>query len=291
MERLWSVLACCLAFMAWPAQAQTSPALSKLEISVWPEYDRPEVLVIYRGRFAANSPLPVTVEIRIPARVGQPHAVAWVTDEGQQFNQKYATHIEGDRLVVSFELLSGSFQLEYYDLLPTDENGQRSYTFTYVADYPIAALSLDFQMPATAEGFLLAPAAPLAVQEADGLLYHLVEAGALDQGEARSWTLTYRKADSSLTVEVLASTPTPGTGAIAREPAHPSGWLLLIPFVALVAGMAAFWLARQTRLTCGPAGQTWPQGADRALFCHHCGVQLRPDSSFCHQCGTPVRKM
>lgn len=286
------MLALCLAFVAWPAQAQPSPVFSELEISVWPEYDRPEVLVIYRGQFAADTPLPVAVEIRIPARVGQPYAVARVTDEGRRLNQEYTTHIEGDRLVVSFELPTLGFQLEYYDLLPTDENGRRSYAFTYVADYPVETLDLDFQMPAMAEGFFLTPAAPLAVQEADGLFYHLVRAGPMAQGEAKGWTFTYRKADSSLSVEWLAPTPTPNAMVTAKGPVHPATWLLLIAFVALVVGMAAFRLGRRTRPASRPSGQAQrsPAVADEAFFCHRCGVQLRPNSEFCHRCGTAVRE-
>ncbi len=294
MGRPFLSLLFCLALLVGPAEAQPVPTLSDLEISLWPEYDQPAVLVIYRGQFAADTPLPVAVEIRIPARAGQPHAVAHVAGEGQLLNQEYTTRPEGEWLVVSFDLPTGGFQLEYYDPLPVDESGRRTYTFTCVADYPVAALHLEFQVPATAEGFALDPAAPPAVQKADGLLYHLVEAGPLDQGETKSWTFTYRKADSVLSVEAAGPLPTAMPGALpaAKETVTPPWLIFLIAFVALIAaGTAAFWLGQRTSPP--PAGyrrQAGSHPAPSALFCHQCGTPLRPDSRFCHHCGAGVRR-
>ncbi len=280
----------CLTLLVGAAQAQGLPTLSKLEISLWPEYDWPGVLVIYRGQFAADTPLPVAVEIRIPARIGQPHAVAHKAGDGQLFEQEYETRIEGEWLVVSFDLPTSSFQLEYYDKLPVDESGRRTYTFAYVADYPVAALNLDVQMPATAEGFFLDPAAPLAVQETDGLFYHLVRAGPLDQGERKSWTFTYRKANSSLSVEVMGLVPTETSApSAAKGSAIPAGFTVLVVLAAVAgAGVAAFWLGRRTQPAAKP--ESPPSASARALFCHQCGAQLRPDSKFCHNCGTIVNR-
>ena len=104
-----------------------APTISSLEVSLWPEFDHPEVLVIYRGRLDADTPLPVPVEILIPAGSGGPSAVAYVTPDGQRFNQQYTTREEGDWLAISFDLEAQGFQLEYYDALPVDSTGQREY--------------------------------------------------------------------------------------------------------------------------------------------------------------------
>ena len=106
MKRFLLTLAFCLTILSWPTLAQDAPALSSLEIALWPEYDRPEVLVIQQGLFASDTSLPVPVEIRIPARVGQPTAVAYVGEGGQRFNQEYTTRVEGDEKIL-FRLLDG----------------------------------------------------------------------------------------------------------------------------------------------------------------------------------------
>ena len=130
MKKLFLTLAFCLTILTVPVLAQDaqpvpgeSPTLAELQIALWPEYDQPGVLVIYRGLFAPDTTLPAPVEIRIPASVGQPTAVAYVDDSGQRFNQQYTTRIENDQLVVSFELPTLGFQLEYYDELPVDSTG------------------------------------------------------------------------------------------------------------------------------------------------------------------------
>lgn len=311
MKRFFLTLLFCIVVSSGPTFAQDVPLLSDLEISLWPEYDRPEVLVIYRGLFAEDTPLPIPVEISIPARVGQPTAVAYVGEGGQRLNQEYTTRVSGEWLVVAFELNTVGFQLEYYDTLPADSAGQRTYTYAYTADYAITDLHLDFQVPPTAQGFALEPPADSAITESDGLVYHMVSAGALAQGEDRSWTFAYQKDNEELTVSAFvqpkATVPAPpataGTG-------NSTVLVFLVAFVALIAvGAASFWLGRRTqplqpeppasprskRRGSGRGSQIPNQrlpssGGQEALFCHQCGAELRADSDFCHKCGTAVRQ-
>lgn len=312
MKRLILILTFCVVILSGPVLAQDVPVLSDLEISLWPEYDRPEVLVIYRGLFAEDTPLPVPVEVSIPARVGQPTAVAYVGEGGQRLNQEHTTRIEGDWLVVAFELSTLGFQLEYYDALPADSAGQRQYTFAHVADYAITDLNLDFQVPPTAQDFALEPPADSVITESDGLVYHLVNAGSLAQGEERSWDFAYQKDNEELTVSafVQPETPVPAPSAAAGGTDDSTVLIFLVAFVALIAvGAAAFWLGRRTqplqpevpasprskRRGSGRGSQVQHQllplsGGQEALFCHQCGAELRADSDFCHKCGTAVRR-
>jgi hypothetical protein len=311
MKRYLVTLAFCLVFLGLPAQAQDTPTLSSMKISLWPEYDRPEMLVIYQGAFAPGTKLPARVEILIPARVGQPTAVAYLDESGQRFNQQYTTRVEDDWVVVSFELAMAGFQLEYYDGLPVASTGQRTYTFAYTADYPVDALSLEFQVPPTAEAFTLDPPADSVIQEADGLTYDLVQAGCLTAGEARTWKLAYQKADSALTTQ--NPTPAPDVLPAGQGTDGSTVLIFLVAFVALVAvGATAFWLGRRTQPVAeetlppsprykrreGEDGWTDAQrhrrrfssvGGQEPFFCPQCGTELRSDSEFCHRCGTAVR--
>lgn len=310
MKRLALALTFFLASLAGFAQAQDAPTLSSLEIALWPEFDRPEVLVIYRGLFAADTPLPAAVELRIPASAGEPAAVAYVDESGQRFNQAYTTRSEGDWLVVSFELETLGFQLEYYDSLPVDSSGQRAYTYAYTADYDITALSLEFQVPPTAEAFVLEPAADSVSTQGDGLTYHQVSAGSLAQGETRSWALTYQKDNAGLTISAFEqpTAPAPVAPPAAQGGDNTTLLVFLVAFVALIGvGAGAFWLGRHTQPEL--ADTTPPQRAkrrgsgrgaelrtrrtepDETLFCHKCGAELRSDSEFCHKCGAAIRKL
>lgn len=318
MKRLLLIAAVCVAFLAGPARAQDAPTLSSLEIAVWPEFDRPEVLVIYRGLLSADTPLPASVEIRIPARVGQPTAVAYVDEAGQRLNQQYTTRLEDDWLVVSFELVAQGFQLEYYDLLPVDSTGQREYTYAYEADYDIASLSVEFQVPPTAASFVVDPQADSVSQETDGLTYHHVMIESLARGQSREWKFTYQKSNTDLTVSAFVE---PEATLQATAPAadgtdSSTVLIFVIAFVALLAvGAGAFWLGRRTHplpRTASPATKQHkrrgsgrgaqarpspspqplpspPPSSIETLFCYQCGAKLRHDSEFCHKCGAAVR--
>lgn len=291
------------------ARAQDTPGLSVLEISLWPEFDRPEVLVIFRGLLAEGTPLPIPLEIRIPAAVGQPTAVAYVGEDGQRYNQQYTTRNEGDWLVVSFELAEQGFQLEYYDALPIDSTGQRQYTYSYSADYSVASLTMEMQEPPTAEALSLEPPADSATTAPDGLVYHVLNVGTLEQGEAQNWTFSYQKSNDALTISAFSQAQPPVATPAPASDDDSTILVFLVAFVALIAvGAAAFWLGGRTQPISQPAlpsnGSRKRRGSGRggqspqeqpyssessgAIYCRQCGTKLRSDSLFCHRCGTPV---
>lgn len=319
MKRFALIMTLALVALAWsgPVRAQDAPTLASLEISLWPEFDRSELLAIYRGELDAAVPLPAAVEIAIPARVGQPTAVAYVDEAGQRLTQQYTTRIEGERLIVAFSLITPRFQLEYYDALPSDSAGKRTYTFAFTADYAIAALNLEFQMPPTAMGLGLDPPADTSVVGQEGLTYHLRQVGALAAGDTREWTFSYVKTDTALTAASLAPAPT-ATPTAAGGTGDSTVWLFVVAFVALIAvGVTGFWLGNRAQPAPVPAArqpqkrrgsgrgerprqmprhmpaqrqmQPLPTANGEARFCHQCGSELRPDSAFCHVCGTSVR--
>ncbi len=310
MKRLILTVIISLAVLAGIAQAQETTSLSTLEVSLWPEYDRSDVLVIYRGLLAEDTPLPVSLEIRVPARVGQPTAVAYVGQDGQPFNQQYTTSVEGDWLVVSFRLGEQGFQLEYYDPLSIDATGQRQYTYSYVADYPVSSMLVELQEPPSAEAVVLDPPADSSRTASDGLVYHVLEAGALETGEERSWTFAYQKDNADLTASAFEQPEAPVATPEPASTDNSAVLIFLVAFVTLIAvGAAAFWLGGRTQ----PMSQAFPSsppprkrrgsgrgpnlqrpqvagldGAD-AVFCRQCGTELRSDSLYCHRCGTAVR--
>jgi hypothetical protein len=283
-------------------EAEEQVTLATFQIWLWPEFDRPDMLLIYSGILEPETPLPAPVEIRIPADVGGPTAVAYLDQDGQRLNLAYTTRVEGEEQIVSFDLPTLGFQLEYYDSLSVGDAGRRTYTFEFQADYAIGELGIEFQVPPTGRNASLEPPADSVVPEADGLVYHIVQAGSLAQGEARTWTFGYDKDDADLTVSASAQQEIASALPPVTAPAEgnaPAGLLFLVAFVALVAvGAAAFWLGRRTGTEAVPAGEApFParkkrldRGVDPGAYCHKCGTQLRFDSLFCHKCGAAVRQ-
>ena len=83
------------------AFAQGSLALARLEVGLWPEYDRADVLVIYRGTIAPGAQLPAVVKLRIPALAGAPNAVAEDRGEGL-VSLAFDREVEGDWAEITF---------------------------------------------------------------------------------------------------------------------------------------------------------------------------------------------
>jgi hypothetical protein len=280
-----------------PDSSQAALTLSAMEISLWPEHDRSGMLAIYRGSLSAGSSLPAQVEIRIPATAGQPSAVAYVGDDGGRYNQDYSTRLEGEWLVVSFELAARGFQVEYYAPLDIDGSA-RTYEFNYVADYAAETLNLDVQVPPTAQSFSLQPAADSVIQQANGLTYHLAQVSPLEQGEGRTWTIAYEKADDALVQEPVVGQDQPAT---VEGSDNQAVLLFLVAFVGLFAvGAGAYWLGRRTQPPPPEQKRSKRRGSGRgpelprqvisSYYCHQCGSALRSDSQFCHKCGTEVRE-
>jgi hypothetical protein len=70
-----------ISFLPLLARAQTDTEVEQLEVLLWPEYDRPELLAIQKIRFTPDTDLPATIQLFIPASARTPHAVAaWLPD-------------------------------------------------------------------------------------------------------------------------------------------------------------------------------------------------------------------
>lgn len=309
MKRVFIPLVFLLAIQHWPTLAQDTPSLSTLEISLWPEFDRAEVLVIYKGFFAPDTPLPVPVEIRIPARVGQPHAVAYES-EGRLLDLEYASRQDGEWQVVAFAAPTHAIYLEYYDeQLSMHPGGSREFTFSYLSDYPVAELSFKVQVPPDAEQFVLEPSSDFVAAGDFGLDYHTAEVGVVDQGQELTWTVSYEKTGSVLTEDILFPDPTPVQPALVAEDHNSTFLIFLVGFLATIGvGAGAFWLGRRTQsLPESPAPRRRKRGGGRrlrpsvgtqvlfsdeaeAVFCFRCGAELRPESDFCHKCGAEARR-
>ena len=66
--------------------AQNPISLSSMVIEIWPEYDKPSVLVIYQMTLSSATAFPATVSVRIPVTAGEPNAVAERQADGSLYN-------------------------------------------------------------------------------------------------------------------------------------------------------------------------------------------------------------
>ncbi|MEM7033457.1 MAG: hypothetical protein AAF629_28150, partial [Chloroflexota bacterium] len=72
-----------------PANAQAKIELERLSIEIWPEFDRPSTLVIYRGSLAESVPLPALVQFHLPKYLSELNAAASFDTENRLINAPY----------------------------------------------------------------------------------------------------------------------------------------------------------------------------------------------------------
>jgi hypothetical protein len=303
LARLGVFLLASLLALGWPAAAaaQTPARLASLHVSLWPEYDRPQTLVILEGELAPEVALPASLSIRIPARAGQPHAVASTGADGQLLSAAFTTRPNGDDIMVDFQTPSPTFRVEYYDPALTIDGEARSLIFEWQTDYAVDEVRVRVQQPAGARDLTGQPALISLGMSDDGLTYYEATPSSLKPGDRLS------KTGSGLSVDTLSNTTSPQPEAVAPRPAADNRpWLIggaALGVVVIGAGALVYARTRRpvpARATRRPrrrpapaaaaahAAPVAPGVAGGARFCTACGQPRQPGDRFCRNCGADL---
>jgi hypothetical protein len=234
---LLAVLALTLlpAFAAGPASRgapERNPRLANLQIEIWPEFDRPAVLVILRGALAADVVLPADVTLRIPAASGGPSALAYSTAAAAELlNLEHQRTDAKDFITLRFKVPQRYFHVEFYDPLATGAPA-RSYTYTWPGDFGVNRFSVLVQEPAAASDFSVQPNLDASTTGPDGLRYRSAELGVHEAGKPLPITLRYSRTETRTSAEILqrqAPVATPAPAAGSGEDV--TKWVLLVVLV------------------------------------------------------------
>ena len=284
-----------------PGRAQEAVSFSDLTISLWPEYDKPSVLVIYKGTLSPAVSLPAEVTLRIPAQAGKPFVVAVGPDVASVADVSSQLQPAGEWIQVSFIATTPSIQLEYYDPRLEKDGAQRHFAYEWPADHPVESMSLEVQHPVGSSDVTLSPEAGQLLPGEDGLAYSLIDKGTIPAGGSFALDVRYTKQTEDLSKETLALQPsapiTPETGGRMNIRAM-WPWLLGLLGVLLIAG-GGYWYWQSGRQPDGAPGRrrhTAPIKPDKSqaasgdgVYCHNCGKRALPGDRFCRSCGTRLR--
>ena len=196
--------------LAGPGLAQSPTPLANLDIALWPEYDRPEVLVIFRGRIADAATLPAQLSFTLPATVQALHAVAYLDEARGSLVDipDYAFSPSGDGKVLSFRTPGRQFQFEYYHTDVLNISGDvRTLSFSFAPSADIANLTLEVQQPTTAQAFTSNPPPSTTQVGQNGLTYALYQIGAVSAGDSRSLQASYTRNTDQLSAAEGVSLP------------------------------------------------------------------------------------
>jgi len=285
-----------------PARAQTStanPPLARLEIDIWPEFDRASsVLVIVRGEIAADAALPALVSVRIPASSGGPAAVAEAAMATEQLLELpyQRSDIQVDFMTISFNATNRFFHVEFYDPLGT-ETAERAYRYLWAGDFSAAKVVLQLQEPALASDVTVSPDLGAPAAQSDGLSYRQADLGALELGKALSVEVGYQRTDTRTSADILGL-----SGTAAPPSSDESDWtttrlLVLAALVAAAAGLAAtalmLWRRQRALASSAPASRVQRRRQGKSggggAACSKCSAELQRGARFCASCGHPVK--
>lgn len=230
---------------AVPARAQQAVSLASLDISLWPEFDKPSVLVILNGQVAPGAALPASLSVHIPAAAGGPNAVAVVGADGGLFQTPYTTSSAGGDIIISFTTNTAGFRVEYYDPSLVINGEARSFGLRWKSDLAIQAVTVRVQQPYGARSLSGRPALVPAGVGDYGLSEYTAALGPLVAGGTVSLDLGYSKTGSTLSATAVASLPG-GVSAQAASASNNSGlWLAGgAAGILTLAGGAAIWYWR-----------------------------------------------
>ena len=296
MRNLLSLLTL-LIFLLIPVRvgAQGEVHFSKVSVDIWPEYDQPAVLMIYRIALAPNTPLPVSLTVRIPSNA-QINAVAINDPTSGLINATYTNIVQGQWSVLNISANSLQVQVECYTPLVKNGTG-RHVVFDWTSDYAVDTLEINFLRPLGAMGVSISQPPLSTGPGQDGLTNYLIQTASVAAGQPFNLTIDYQRQSDALSNSgqsiQAVSTPGPDTpGRVSMTGILP--WVLAGIGLFLI-GAGVFGFVTWQRGSQGSAKDRRhavhrKEGDDENIYCHQCGKRAQPGDVFCRTCGTRLRK-
>ena len=297
----------CLLGLATNARAASNLTIAKLQVDIWPEFDRPNVLVIYHVTMSPDISLPATLTLHIPGQTGGPYNLAMKDADWLLYNLDYKTPVvDNGLLAITFTTPSPEIQLEYYDPSLKRHGNTRSFEYRWSGDYAVQSFTVVVQQPTNATNMQIQPNMGTGSKAPDWFNYFTKVVGPVDETSSVFIRLTYDKPDNSLSSTSQPVQPvqpvTPKTsGRISFVDALP--WALgSLGGVVMGAGLLWYWQSSKRQREPGyyrhvrhnptqSPRQTGPAASSRTvIYCHQCGRMANPGDVFCRGCGARLRQ-
>jgi hypothetical protein len=290
-------------FLPLSVHAQDPIELSSLQIGLWPEFDKPSVLVIYQMTLSSSTTYPAAVSIRIPITAGEPYALAARQPDGSLFTIDYTPQVAGQWALINFTTTTPEIQLEYYDPGLTKKGTARQFTYTWPGDYAVSQLTIQVQQPTGATNMRISPSLGAGAAGSDGLIYYTQDIGAISAGQKFQISVDYQKSNDVLSAETL---PVESSGPIPQGSSTEINLKSWLPWVLgilgaglIIGGVIWFWESgrqhtvtqarrRRSRVSSYKPESNVSQDED-AIYCSQCGKRAMPGDQFCRFCGSAIR--
>ena len=301
-----------VAYVRTLAEAQSSPdetgtpvaeptadlRIARLQLSIWPEYDDPRVLLIVRGELAPGVAFPTLVTLPVP-KDAELIGAGMISELGELLLHPHRIIPGSASDTLEITLPAPRFFAElYYDPFETSGDAKR-FSYTFEAPYPIAQLDIDIQKPYTASEFVTEP--PAMAQESEGrdTTYHRFSYRDVAAGRPMTFTVSYVKTDPQPSVPKAASEPDASPAAQGPQDRMPIYAGILAGVTAAYVLVILLWTGYQRRHAVVTPPETPPRSSPEpyspppdapavANFCSRCGHALDADYAFCPGCGHAI---
>lgn len=260
-------------------QAQAPLTLEEVRVQIWPEEDKPSVLVLYDLKAPADATFPLTLEIPLPPQaelnaVAREEGGALITIDHQLVSAGEA---------VRFTMTDAAFyRLEYY--FPFEKTGiHRHFVYRWPGAYAVRTFSVELKEPLGAQNLTTTPTLTNVTQLRD-FTYHSLTFSDLPAGKAFELSVDYDKLSDVLNVS--ASKPSgesaPQRGTLYWIPA----WLGITGVLLILGGVVYYWW-NTTRV--GKPKKVRRHAPEKEatgrIYCKKCGERAQPGDRFCRKCG------
>jgi len=275
--------------------AQSKVSIQSLSVSLWPEYDKAEMLVINYIALPDNTAFPVQLDLRISAdsivnTVAIGKSSDSVTDQGIQ----YTTNKDGEWLVVSITATGPAIQFEYYDPSLKKDGNLRSYSYKWLSDYDVAGFGVILQEPFDATEFKSSLSLRDDGIHPDNMHYYVSDAGTVSAGKVLTFDVSYQKPTDALSVSQLEVQPvavnenTPGRVSLNNYLPYIIGGLGVI---LIVGGLLYYSQSGRSNSKKSRRRQHLrEEGGDGDVYCAQCGTRAHSGDRFCRTCGSRIRQ-
>ncbi len=265
--------------------AQDSPFNSFI-IALWPEYDRPGVLVILTGEIKTDQ---LPLRIRTPLPDGVDIVMAMGQEGGGSDLSPVAVSFEGSLKWIDATFLAPQFQIEFY-FNPFEENKLREFEYLFQINQPLETYHVAVQVPLGGEAFSFSETDVDSVRDDHGLNYIRKRFAGLAADLPKPFSFSYQNESGRLTVNILEGMldnmpnqefQTDSQTESVKRYRLPTFEPYLILGVVAVIVAAVFWRTDKKR------GDTSQKNGKN--FCSNCGSKIGGSGKFCGNCGIKLK--
>jgi hypothetical protein len=262
--------------------------IDSLDIEIWPDYDKPSVLVLLTGTLPGDTRLPATITLPLP-KAARLNAVARINSkDGNMKDDIFSSTDPPDTL--TFITPDLRFRVEYY--LPyTANQNQRSFDYTWLAAVSVNNFQLRVQRPTSASTLNTEPATANVVRRVDGFDYHTFPGRAVSAGQPFSLHVNYKMTTDQLSAASLLP-PITSKQTTALPDASSTGSGINWALAAVVAGGLIIFATLIWQIASRRSSPHIRKPVDlqvkkrlRAKFCGNCGEPIDIGDRFCRGCG------